>query len=210
MADMAGAGSGGDGEDGDRELAARVLAGDEAAAARLVEDYSRMVGTVIWRTTGDDRAVEDLAQETFLRVFRALGRFDGRGRLSTWIYTIASRVAVDHLRRDARRRAEAPMVALGPSSREDAREEAADGPGPEDELARKEIRGIVHQELERLPEGYRLALVYTAIEGLDYPAVAAMMGIPLGTLKTYVFRGKKMLKDRIADAMRGRSKTSRR
>ena len=62
-----------------------------------------MVGTVIWRATGDHDVVEDLAQETFMRVFRGLPYFDRRAKLSTWIYTIAHRVAIDHRRQTARR-----------------------------------------------------------------------------------------------------------
>ena len=80
-------------------LVRRCLAGDQEACADLVQGYARMVGTVIWRATGDHDAVEDLAQETFLRVFRGLPHFDARAKLSTWIYTIAHRVAIDHLRK---------------------------------------------------------------------------------------------------------------
>jgi RNA polymerase sigma-70 factor, ECF subfamily len=172
----------------------------------LVNNFSRMVGTVIWRATGDDRVIEDLSQETFLRVFRALGYFDSRGKLSTWIYTIANRVAIDHLRKIGRRREES----LTDESGSDLREEMAapDSMDPEGMLALKEIHGVVQQELARLPEEDRLSLVYTAIEGMDYQTVAAIMGIPVGTLKTYVYRGKKILKDRISDAMQGYSKTS--
>ena len=71
-----------------------------------------MVGTVIWRATGDHDVVEDLAQETFLRVFRGLPYFDQRAKLSTWIYTIAHRVAIDHRRQTGRRSADANEAAL--------------------------------------------------------------------------------------------------
>jgi RNA polymerase sigma-70 factor (ECF subfamily) len=165
----------------------------------LVDTFSRMVGTVIWRATGDDRVVEDLAQETFLKVFRALGSFDRRGKLSTWIYTIANRVAIDHLRKNARRHEESLTDESG-SDLEDQRTDP-ESPDPEDTLAREEVRRVVRKELARLPDDYRLALVYTAIEGLDYRTVADMLGIPVGTLKTNVFRGKQMLKEKITNAM---------
>ena len=173
---------------------------------RLVHSYSRMVGTVIWRATGDDQIVEDLSQETFLRVFRAMGYFDSRGKLSTWIYTIANRVAIDHLRKNSRWREES----LTDESGTDVKRAMSDpeSPDPEDALAHKEIRGVIQNELALLPETYRLALVYTAIDELDYQTVAAMMDIPVGTLKTYVFRGKKVLKDRITHAMQGRTDVS--
>lgn len=77
----------------------RRLVGDQAACTELVDAHARMVGTVIWRATGRADAVEDLSQETFLRVFRALPYFTARSRVSTWIYTIAHRVAIDFRRR---------------------------------------------------------------------------------------------------------------
>jgi RNA polymerase sigma factor (sigma-70 family) len=184
-------------------LVERVLSGDQEACMRLVNNYSRMVGTVIWRATGDDRSVEDLSQETFMRVFRSLGYFDSRGKLSTWIYTIANRVAIDHLRKTARWREES---LTGKSGSNLADEMAApESMDPRTVLAQKEIRSVVQKELAQLPEAYRLALVYTAIEELDYQTVASMMGIPVGTLKTYVFRGKKILKEKITNAMQRHS-----
>ena len=86
----------------DAELVRLCLAGDQAACARLVSRCARLAGTVIWRAVRDQRLVEDLCQETFLRAFRSLRTFDGRSRLSTWICSIAHRVAVDELRRQRR------------------------------------------------------------------------------------------------------------
>jgi len=193
-------------EHSEQMLVDKVLSGDQEACMRLVNNYSRMVGTVIWRATGDDRIVEDLSQETFLRVFRAMAYFDSRGKLSTWIYTIANRVAIDHLRKTKRWREESPAD----ESASDMEKTRADleSPDPENALAHKEIRDVIRDELAQLPEAYRLALVYTAIDELDYQTVAGMMNIPVGTLKTYVFRGKKILKDRITHAMQGRSATT--
>jgi RNA polymerase sigma-70 factor, ECF subfamily len=186
-------------------LVEQVLSGDQEACMSLVDKYSRMVGTVIWRATGDDRVVEDLSQETFLRVFRSLGYFDSRGKLSTWIYTIANRVAIDHLRKTARWREES---LTGESGSNPADEMAApESLNPHDVLARKEIRSVVQKELAQLPEAYRLALVYTAIEELDYQTVASMLRIPVGTLKTYIFRGKIILKEKITHAMQRHSGT---
>ena len=190
-------------DDKEWTLVEQVLSGDQEACMRLVNNYSRMVGTVIWRATGDDRIVEDLSQETFLRVFRSLGYFDSRGKLSTWIYTIANRVAIDHLRKTARWREESLTGESGSSLADEmAAPESVD---PRTVLAQKEIRSIVQKELAQLPEAYRLALVYTAIEEMDYQTVASMMSIPVGTLKTYVFRGKIMLKEKITHAMQRHS-----
>ena len=178
----------------ERRLVQRCLAGDQEACAELAQGYARMVGTVIWRATGDDGIVEDLAQETFLRVFRGLPYFDARAKLSTWIYTIAHRVAIDHLRKLGRVREEADEHLPD--------ELPASGVlDPEAAAAREEVDRLVRDGLAQLPDKYRLPLVYAAIDGLDYETIGVMLGVPPGTVKTLVFRGKRMLKDWIVAAL---------
>lgn len=179
----------------ERKLVRRCLAGDQDACTQLVDQYARMVGTVIWRAIGRHDLVEDLAQEAFLRVFRGLGYFDARSKLSTWVYTIAHRVALDHLRHAGRIREEADSAFDARLARLPASE-----PGPELALARHELEDLVRRHVEELPDKYRLPLVYTAIDGLDYATVAEMLGHPVGTVKTLVFRGKQLLRERIEAA----------
>ena len=175
----------------DRELVRRCLQKDEDAWAQLAEVYARMVGTVIWRATGDHDVVEDLAQETFLRVFRGLPYFDQRAKLSTWIYTIAHRVAIDHRRQTGRRSADANEAAL----RID--DQPSSGLNPELAATRSELDRIVDDQLGRLPDKYRLPLVYAAIEELDYGTIARMLKVRRGTVKTLVFRARQLLKERV-------------
>ncbi len=188
-------------EDDERRLLDRCLAGDEDACARLVDAHARMVGTVIWRATGDHRIVEDLAQDTFLRVFRALPSFDRRAKLSTWIYTIAHRVAIDHLRKAGRWRQEAFVVSAEEESAASIEQLPAEPhASPDAVLLRDEQVRLVRDALAKLPDKYRVPVVYAAIDGLDYPSIAIMLGVTVGAVKTLVFRGKRMLKDAIADA----------
>ena len=187
----------------ERALVGACLAGDQGACAALVAAYARMVGTVIWRATGQRDVIEDLTQETFLRTFRALEYFDSRARLSTWIYTIAHNVAVDHLRRTA------GMVDTltwreNEADGRDTRELISDTPGPEEMLSRAEAEAFVNAGLARLPLKYRLPVIYAAIDGLDYPTIAGMLSVPLGTVKTLIFRGKRMLKNEIERMLRER------
>jgi RNA polymerase sigma-70 factor (ECF subfamily) len=154
-----------------------------------------MVGTVIWRTTGAHAEVADLTQETFLRVFRALPYFDARARLSTWIYTIAHRVTIDHLRRQG-------SWTIRPMSRHDDAEIGepafvASDPDPETLLTQAQDGELVRAALAELPPKYRLPLVYATIAGLDYATIARMLDVPVGTVKTHVFRGKALLKTAI-------------
>lgn len=165
----------------------RCAAGDPVACRELVDQYGRMAGTIILRTIGRRDLVEDLLQETFLRVFRALPEFEGRAKLSTWIYTIAQRVAVDELRRHQR----SPVLV------HDNDFDAADDANVEQQADRDATDELVRAALGRLPEKYRQPLVYAAIDGLDYETIATMLGIPVGTVKTNVFRGKQLLRERL-------------
>jgi RNA polymerase sigma-70 factor (ECF subfamily) len=158
------------------------------ACRELVDQYARVAGTIILRTIGRRDQVEDLLQETFLRVFRALPEFEGRAQLSTWICTIAQRVAVDELRRRQR----SPVLV----SDEDA-PDAANAADVERDADREASDGQVRAALAKLPEKYRLPLVYAAIDGLDYDTIATMLGIPVGTVKTNVHRGKQLLRERL-------------
>ncbi len=157
------------------------------ACRELVDQYARVAGTIILRTIGRRDQVEDLLQETFLRVFRALPEFEGRARLSTWICTIAQRVAVDELRRRQR----SPLLVS-----EDV-PDAADSADVERDAARDASDSLVRAALAKLPDKYRLPLLYSAIDGLGYDTIATMLGVPVGTVKTNVFRGKQLLRERL-------------
>jgi len=187
----------------ERALVGACLAGDQGACAALVAAYARMVGTVIWRATGQRDVIEDLTQETFLRTFRALEYFDSRARLSTWIYTIAHNVAVDHLRRTAGM-VDSLTWRENETDGRDRRELVSDTPSPEALLSRAEAEAFVNAGLARLPLKYRLPVIYAAIAGLDYPTIAGMLSVPLGTVKTLIFRGKRMLKAEIERMLRER------
>lgn len=170
-------------------LLERCARGEPAACARLVETHGRLVGTIILRTLGRGEDIEDLVQETFLRVFRFLPEFEQRARLSTWICTVAQRVAIDELRRRQRRVPTAPEG------------DAMHLAGDEDvqhcvEQAERDAR--VREAVAGLPEKFRLPLLYACIEGLDYDTIGAMLALPVGTVKTHVFRGKQLLRERLA------------
>src|SRR5215475_7399480 len=122
----------------ERALVRACLAGDQGACAALVAAYARMVGTVIWRATGQRDVIEDLTQETFLRTFKALQYFDSRARLSTWIYTIAHNVAIDYLRRTAHLDVDSLTWREDEADGCDAREFVSHTPGPEALLSRAE------------------------------------------------------------------------
>ena len=197
----------------ERELVRQCLDGNQDACASLVQEYAQMVGTVIWRATGDHASVEDLAQETFLRVFRGLRYFDARAKLSTWIYTIAHRVAIDHLRQ-VRLKPDTTAGRKGPPRGADlngprvsdlSRTVVAPERNPETAAVDEELDAIVREQLYALPEKYRLPLVYATLDELDYQTIAAMLKVKPGTVKTLVFRARQLLRERVELALAQRS-----
>ena len=186
-----------DGEE--RRLVQRCLAGDEAACAELVRIHSRVIGTIIWRATGDGGIVEDLAQETFLRAFKALPLFEGDAKLSTWLCTIAHRVAIDYVRKIARlRESSLPVSEDEQDGLFDRQQPVHD---PEALLSKAEAEHLIRTHVNELPDKYRLPLMYATVEGLDYATIGAMLNVPVGTVKTLVFRAKQRLKTKIAAAL---------
>jgi RNA polymerase sigma-70 factor (ECF subfamily) len=180
----------------DEQLVRHCLAGDQLACGRLVARHARMAGTVIWRAVRDHALVEDLCQETFLRAFRSLEGFDGRSRLSTWICSIAHRVALDDLRRQGRR----PQFSAADLNEEGGLVDSADESAvdPLAQVISDEEAARVQAALDTLPDRYRLPLVYVALQELGYEDIAMILGIPVGTVKTLVFRGKALLRERLA------------
>ena len=167
---------------------ARAQRGEAAACKALVAQYQRPVFALLSRMlspSGRIALVEDLAQETFLRAFRALPAFDraGRARLSTWILTIATRLCIDELRKQT---ATEPI--------EKAREIAA----PQRSDARLEARAIARAVAQLAPE-YRAAFLLRELHDLEYDEIARALGIDLGTVKSRLSRARAALREALAE-----------
>jgi len=176
----------------DGEIAFRALDGSEAAAREIVRRYERPVFNLIDRLLQERPVAEELAQDTFLKVFRSLHTFDARLRLSAWILRIAHNTALDHLRR---RR---PIViSLDERTDEDAltiADRLADpGPLPDRLVEQHRIGAAIDAALDRLRPEYREVIVLRYQEGLDYEEIAEVTGRPLGTIKTFVHRARRVL-----------------
>jgi RNA polymerase sigma-70 factor (ECF subfamily) len=170
----------------------RAQRGDRSAQAALVSRYERPVFAVISRLVGPERAlVEDLAQETFLRALQALPRFDrgGTARLSTWLLTIATRLALGHLRRqpprpDAVERASGLPVAL---------------PGPEQSARRRTLAAALSDAVGALEPPFRAAFLLREVHGLSYEEIAAALQIEPGTVKSRLARARAELQAALAE-----------
>jgi RNA polymerase sigma-70 factor, ECF subfamily len=170
----------------ERDLVERCRTGDDLAFGALVDRYKNLVYGLVYRLTADRSAVDDLAQEVFLRIHRGLPYFRGDARLSTWIYRIVANVC--HEAR-ARPRLEVPMD----PGREDrpARE-----PGTVDgAFADLELRDRLEKAIAQLPDNYRMLIAAHYLDGVQYEALAEALDIPLGTVKTHLYRAKRRLRE---------------
>jgi RNA polymerase sigma-70 factor (ECF subfamily) len=170
----------------ERALIDRCRTGDDAAFGELVDHYKDLVYGLIYRVVLDRSQVDDLAQEVFLKIHRGLPYFRGEARLSTWIYRIVQNVCSQSR---ARRLPEVPIDAGvdGMPRREPAASDA--------QFADVEMRDRIDKALARLPEHYRLLIAAHYLKGVQYEALAEALGIPLGTVKTHLYRAKRQLRE---------------
>jgi RNA polymerase sigma-70 factor (ECF subfamily) len=186
--------------DSDTLLVERVKRGDARAFEMLVVKYQRRIERLIARMVRDPDLVQDIAQETFIRAYRALPGFRGESAFYTWLYRIAvntAKKALVDLKRD-------PVVAesslmSGDESDETSRAETVltDAETPEAVLASKEIAAAVNAAVENLSEDLRQAVTLREIEGLSYEEIAEVMNCPIGTVRSRIFRAREAIAARL-------------
>jgi RNA polymerase sigma-70 factor (ECF subfamily) len=186
--------------DSDLQLVQRTVAGDQRAYELLVIKYQRRIERLIARMVRDNDLVQDIAQETFLRAYRALPQFRGEAQFYTWLYRIAVNTAKKFLM-DMRRDPVMTESALTPVSEEDEtfrnRHEPTSEETPETVLAAQEIAQAVNAAMEALPEELRQAVTLREIEGLSYDEIAQAMGCPIGTVRSRIFRAREAISARV-------------
>lgn len=186
--------------DSDQQLVERTIAGDQRAYELLVIKYQRRIERLIARLVRDPDLVKDVAQETFLRAYRALHQFRGEAQFYTWLYRIAVNTAKKALL-DMRRDPVLCESALHISDDEDetfrSRHEPTTDETPETVLAAQEIAAAVNAAMEALPEDLRQAVTLREIEGLSYEEIAAAMNCPIGTVRSRIFRAREAISARV-------------
>jgi len=170
--------------DTDHELVAKSLQGNQKAFRELLSRYHSTAYAVVRGVLGDSDDVEDVVQLVYLKIYKGLASFRGDARLSTWIYRIARNESINAVKK---RRLDTTPV-------EDVVLAAPSAAGPEAGLAQRELSEQVETALERLDEGQRMAIELRYMGERSYEEIAETMGIPLGTVKTYIHRGKAQLK----------------
>lgn len=186
--------------DTDLQLVERTVAGDQRAYELLVLKYQRRIERLIARMVRDTDLVQDIAQETFLRAYRALHQFRGEAQFYTWLYRIAVNTAKKALL-DMKRDPVLTESALQTGSEDDETSRPANEPineeTPETVLAAQEIAAAVNAAMEALPEDLRQAVTLREIEGLSYEEIATAMGCPIGTVRSRIFRARESISARV-------------
>jgi RNA polymerase sigma-70 factor (ECF subfamily) len=189
--------------DSDVMLVQRTLAGDQRAFELLVIKYQRRVERLIGRMVRDVDLVPDIAQETFIRAYRALGQFRGDAQFYTWLYRIAVNTAKKQLMELKRDPLVFPSQMKSADDDETSSPErelnanAADAETPEAVLASKEIAQAVNAAMDALPEELRMAITLREIEGLSYEEIAQALDCPIGTVRSRIFRAREAISARI-------------
>jgi RNA polymerase sigma-70 factor (ECF subfamily) len=175
-------------EQREQDLVARHRYGDPAAFEELYGQYAAMVYNMSLRSSGDPVLAEDLSQEVFLRIYRSLARFRGNSSLKTWIY----RVCINHCRSRLGRRARLRKVEVPEASLEHALADSA--PGPEETAVQGDERRLLRTALPRIDAVFRESVILRDIEGLSYSEIAEVLGVPVGTVRSRIARGRDQLR----------------
>ncbi|PZQ65939.1 MAG: RNA polymerase sigma factor RpoE [Variovorax paradoxus] len=190
--------------DPDFQLVQRTVAGDGKAFELLVLKYQRRIERLIGRMVRDVDLVEDIAQETFIRAYRALHQFRGEAQFYTWLYRIAVNTAKKALV-DMKRDPTIPEAALRGASDDDDEtyrpgNEPISDETPDSVLAANEIAAAVNAAMEALPAELRQAVTLREIEGLSYEEIAEVMNCPIGTVRSRIFRAREAISARVKRA----------
>lgn len=193
--------------DSDAPLVERAVAGDHKAFELLVIKYQRRIQRLIGRMVRDVDLVEDIAQETFIRAYRALAQFRGDAQFYTWLYRIAVNTAKKSLM-DLKRN---PTVSENSFKSDDDDEtspvenELTTSETPDAVLASKEIAQIINSALEALPEELRQAITLREIEGLSYEEISEAMNCPIGTVRSRIFRAREAISQKVKPLLENQS-----
>ena len=184
----------------DHRLLEATREGDETAFAELVKRYRNQITNYVYRMTNDYDLAVDLAQETFMRVYAAAERYQSSFAFSTYIYRIATNLAISELRRRKRRRLVSLSTFFQPrESGDDSCELEMPDAGPLQDvtLVEDERRGAVSRAIATLPEKYRAPLVLRDVEGRSYDEIATILEMSEGTVKSRINRARSFLRDKL-------------
>ncbi len=183
--------------DVDAELVARVQKGDKRAFDLLVLKYQRKIMRLLSRMLNNQAEVEDIAQETFIKAYRALPQFRGDSAFYTWLYRIAINTARNWLSSNQRKMLVSDTFETKEGETFSQSDNLIDIDTPESRMVSREIAQTVNKAIEDLPEDLRTAIVLREIEGLSYEEIAQTMECPIGTVRSRIFRAREAIAARL-------------
>jgi len=192
----------------DQQLVERAQHGDKHAFELLVIKYQRKLGRLLSRFIRDAAEIEDVTQEAFIKAYRALPSFRGDSAFYTWLYRIGINTAKNYLVAMGRRAPTTTEFDVADAETFDDGEQLKDVNTPENELMSKQIAKTVNQTLQDLPGELRTAITLREIDGLSYEDIATIMGCPIGTVRSRIFRAREAIAEKLRP-MLGTSKDKR-
>jgi RNA polymerase sigma-70 factor (ECF subfamily) len=181
----------------DQQLVERVQRGDKAAFDLLVVKYQRKIFRLLSRLIRDSAEVEDVAQEAFIKAYRALPNFRGDSAFYTWLYRIAINTAKNWLVSQGRRAPTSTETEIEEAETFDDGEHLRDLNTPDAMLLTRQVGDAVNRAIEALPEDLKTAIVLRELEGLSYEEIAETMNCPIGTVRSRIFRAREAIAEEL-------------
>jgi RNA polymerase sigma factor (sigma-70 family) len=180
-----------------RALVETILRGDPDAFRTLIRQHQRLVGHIVGRMVKNREDVEDICQEVFLKIYRSLKDFKFNSQLSTWIAAIAFNTAVTHMQKT-----KGAEAIFGGDDEIDSFPAAPDGSAPDAAAERANISFVLRTEIDHLPPLYGTIVALFHLHEMSYQEIGTIMKLPKGTVKSYLFRGRRLLKQRLTAQIR--------
>lgn len=180
----------------DQALVERVQQGDKQAFDALVRKYQHKIAKLIGRYVSDQSEVLDVAQETFIKAYRALPSFRGESAFYTWLYRIAINTAKNHLVAQGRRPPDADIDATE-AEQFDGQSALKEYGSPERMVLKDEIERVIFEAIDELPEDLRTAITLRELEGMSYEEIAQTMSCPIGTVRSRIFRAREAIDNKL-------------
>jgi RNA polymerase sigma-70 factor (ECF subfamily) len=184
----------------DAEIMLRVKAGDQSAFDFLVQKYRRPLVSFMYRMARNTAAAEDLAQEVFLRVYRSRQTYEASAKFTTWLYRIATNLAVNHARDTRKERPDVTVSLDEPDEETGTTMDVADGAiTAEENLVRRERTLAIREKVEALPERQRLAVIMHKYQQMDYKQISEVLKLSESATKSLLFRAYETLRDQLKE-----------
>jgi len=175
---------------GDRALVSRIMSGDKQAFRLLIKQHERLVSHMVSRLVNRNEDREELCQDAFLKVYEKIGEFNFQSKLSTWIATIAYRMAINHLRKK--------KIAISDIPEEESfTAHFISQDDPQGSMEDTEIEAMTLQLIDQLPPHYKTILTLYHVDQMNYGEIGEVTGLPEGTVKNYLFRARNLLKEKV-------------